>query len=82
VLMSVTNEDVYPLKLLRDLQCASNPEKNDFSYRGFNGHHHLCYLGRKHGHNVTRPPAVAETRWAGILPQIAWCNEHISVCQL
>jgi hypothetical protein len=31
---------------------------------------------------VTRPPAASETRWAGILPQIAWVNEHCDVLDL
>ncbi len=33
-------------------------------------------LGLNLKQKVTRPPAVSETRWAGILPQIAWLNEH------
>ena len=28
---------------------------------------------------MTKPPAAAATRWAGMLPQISWCNEHIDV---
>ena len=28
------------------------------------------------------PPATSETRWAGILPQIAWINEHSDVLSL
>lgn len=39
----------------------------------------MCELGKENEQNVTRPPAASETRWAGILPQIAWCNEHQSV---
>ena len=31
---------------------------------------------------MTRPPAAADTRWAGLLPQIAWMNEFSSVLQL
>ena len=31
---------------------------------------------------MTRPPAASETRWAGILPQIAWINEHNDVLAL
>ena len=36
-------------------------------------------LGLKINQQVTRPPAASETRWAGILPQIAWVNEHHDV---
>jgi hypothetical protein len=39
-------------------------------------------MGRQHGQNVIRPPAAVETRWAGSLPQIILCNEHITVCQM
>ncbi len=31
---------------------------------------------------MTKPPAAAETRWAGLLPQITWSNEFSSVLQL
>jgi hypothetical protein len=35
--------------------------------------------GLKVGQKVTKPPAASETRWAGLLPQIAWVNEHRDV---
>ena len=28
---------------------------------------------------MTKPPAAAATRWAGMLPQISWCNENSDV---
>ena len=28
---------------------------------------------------MTKPPAAAATRWAGMLPRISWCYEHIDV---
>ena len=31
---------------------------------------------------VTKPPAASETRWAGLLPQIAWMNEHHDVLRM
>ena len=46
------------------------------------GFTHLCSLGAQADQVVIRPPAAAETRWAGILPQIAWMNEFSSVLQL
>ena len=39
-------------------------------------------LGSSINQRVTRPPAASETRWAGILPQIAWVNEHCDVLDL
>ena len=30
----------------------------------------------KCGHKVTKPHVALETRWAGLLPQINWVNEH------
>ena len=30
----------------------------------------------KFNQKVTKPPAASQTRWAGLLPQIAWMNEH------
>ncbi len=36
-------------------------------------------MGNDHNQIVTKPAAAAATRWAGILPQISWCNEHIDV---
>jgi hypothetical protein len=35
--VSVTNEEVYPLKLLRALQSVTYPDGYDFIFRGFNG---------------------------------------------
>ncbi len=46
------------------------------------GFTHFCSLGSKADQVVTRPPAAAETKWAGLLPQIAWMNEFSSVLQL
>lgn len=46
------------------------------------GFTHLCSPGVQADQVVTRPPAAAETRWAGILPQIAWMNEFSSVLQM
>ena len=31
---------------------------------------------------VIRPPAAAATRWAGLLPQISWMNEHQDVLNM
>ncbi len=42
----------------------------------------LCSLGSKADQVVTRPLAAAETRWAGLLPQIVWMNEFSNVLQL
>jgi hypothetical protein len=43
---------------------------------------HLCGLGSQAEQIVIRPPAAAETRWAGLLPQIPWMNEFSSVLQM
>jgi len=39
----------------------------------------VCTLGSEHHQIVTKPPAAPATRWAGMLPQVSWCNEHIDV---
>ena len=47
--------------------------------QGFN---QLCRHGLSLNQKVTKPPAAAETRWAGILPQVAWINENKDVLLL
>ena len=46
------------------------------------GFKHLCTLGALVKQICTRPPAASQTRWAGILPQVAWMNEHCDVLDL
>ena len=42
----------------------------------------MCALKALIKQIFTRPPASSETRWAGILPHIAWVNEHCDVLDL
>ena len=49
---------------------------------GVQGFTVLCNHGLLIKQKVTKPPAASETRWAGILPQISWLNEHHEVVQL
>ena len=42
----------------------------------------MCALGGLIKQICTRPPAASQTRWAGILPQVAWLNEHADVIDL
>ena len=37
MIVSATDEEVSPLKLLRALHIVSNPEGDDLIFRGFNG---------------------------------------------
>jgi hypothetical protein len=47
-----------------------------FPLQGFNN---ACSLGAQAEQIMNRPPTATETRWAGLLHEIAWINEFSSV---
>ena len=43
-------------------------------FQGWNALQEMAFrLGKK---KIPKPPCGAETRWAGLLPMLAWVNEH------
>ncbi len=61
------------------ISCLENNQVMPSSLVAFN---HLYTMGFLIDQRVTRPPAAWATRWAGILLQIAWMNEHKDVLQM